>query len=179
MKKSMVILLILLLLLSMAACGEDRPALQTPTPPTETPAIGAETKPSELSIIYPTAKPTTPPAVRDDLAWDQELSDYLVKEDGAYYLILPASGKKVRILYADDALGDLGRIDPALLMAAEAKLNYEMGAYDVDYHFYAAAYDGEIWLCVEAIVEIDPPNGEGGGCNIDHEHIILSEQISK
>lgn len=178
MKRYMVILLILLALLSLVACGEVRPALQTPTTPTETPAAGSATKPSELSIIHPTAKPTTPPAIREEPAWKQELSDYLVEEDGEYYLILPSSGKKLRILYAEYAPEDLERIDPALLMAAEAKLNYEMGAYDVDYHFYAAAYDGEIWLCVEAIRNIDSPNGENG-CGIDHEHIMLEEKITK
>ena len=101
-----------------------------------------------------------------------------MEEDGEYYLILPTSGKKLRILYAEYAPEDLERIDPALLMAAEAKLNYEMGAYDVDYHFYAAAYDGEIWLCVEAIRDIHSPNGENG-CGIDHEHIMLQEKITQ
>ena len=163
MKRSIVILVILLALLSLVACGEDQPSSQMSTPPAEA----------------PTTKPTAPTIVLDEtLLEGKTLSDYLVEEDGEYYLILPASGKKLRILYAKYAPEDLERIDPALLMAAEAKLNYEMGAYDVDYHFYAAAYDGEIWLCVEAIRNIDSPNGENG-CGIDHEHIMLEEKITK
>ena len=164
MKRSMVILVILLALLSLVACGEDQPSSQMSTPPAEA----------------PTTKLTAPTIVLDEtLLEGKTLSDYLVAEDGEYYLILPSSGKKLRILYAEYAPEDLERIDPALLMAAEAKLNYEMGAYDVDYHLYPVAYDGEIWLCAEAIMYLDQPDGEDGGCGTDHEHIMLQEKITQ
>ena len=179
MKKRIAMLLLLLALLSLAACSENPLALQMYTSSTETPTTSHAPQPSEQSIIYPTVKSTTPPMIWESPAWQQELSNYLIEENGEYYLILPASGERIRIHYSQYAQADLERIDIALLMAAEAKLNYQMAPYNVEYHFYSAAYDGEIWLCVEAIVNIDPPNGEGSGCNIDHEHIILSEQITK
>ncbi len=45
--------------------------------------------------------------------------------------------------------------------------------------------DGYICLCLEIIVDIDPPtyetdeNETAGGCGIDHEHVFFSEQICK
>ena len=165
MKRAIVFLFILTVLFAMTACGEYQLASQTatkhPFPSTTQPAT------------RPTTQPTTAPM------GEKKLSDYLAEEAGEYYLVLPASGERIRILYAEYALGDLDRIDIGLLAAAETKLNHQMESYDVEYHFYVAAYNEEIWLCVEAIVDIDPPNGEGEGCGIDHAHIMLEEKITQ
>ena len=179
MKKGIAMFLILLVILSLVACGEYYPTVQTVTSPTELPTMKPTTKPTEQPIVHHTTKPTTPPVIHGDPLFGKELSDFLVEEDGAYYLILPISGKKIGILYSEYAPNDLERIDITLLMAAEAKLNAQMASYNVDDHLYAAAYSGEIWLCAEVIVYLDPPNGEGVGCGIDHEHIMFEEKITK
>lgn len=55
-----------------------------------------------------------------------------------------------------------------------------------DNMLYYVEKDGYLFLYHEIIVDIDPPNYEtdqygdvieGGGCGIDHDHVLLSEQI--
>lgn len=163
MKKSVGILLILLVLLSLAACGEDPPASQRSTPLAE----------------VPTTKTTAPTVVLDETVLEgKTLSDYLVEEDGKYYLILPASGEKIYLRNAEDDMYYLNGINLLLLAAAELKIKSQMEQYNTEYYFCVYVIDGVVWLNAEAIVDIDPPNGEGGGCGIDHEHIFLKEKIS-
>ena len=72
----------------------------------------------------------------------------------------------------------LNGINLLLLAAAELKIKSQMEQYNTEYYFYVYVIDGVVWLNAEAIVDIDPPTGEGGGCGIDHEHIFLKEKIS-
>ena len=170
--------LILLVILSLVACGEYYPTVQTVTSPTELPTMKPTTKPTEQPIVHHTTKPTTPPVLHGDPLFGKELSDFLVEEDGKYYLILPASGEKIYLRNAEDDMYYLNGINLLLLAAAELKIKSQMEQYNTEYYFYVYVIDGVVWLNAEAIVDIDPPNGEGGGCGIDHEHIFLKEKIS-
>lgn len=54
--------------------------------------------------------------------------------------------------------------------------NEEDGAY-----YFEERSDGYLYICVEFIVDIDPPNvnefGDTSGCGIDHDHKFFSEKI--
>lgn len=110
----------------------------------------------------------------------KSISDYLIEEDGEQYLILPISNVKVRIW--DEQIQYLDDIDIELLRTAEVKISGEISQYQNHSYFYLKFYEGYLCLCVEVIVDIDPPvaseNSEGG-CGIDHEHKFFVERITK
>lgn len=109
----------------------------------------------------------------------ENISDYLIEEDGKQYLILPISKEKVRVSnsytqYLDD-------IDLDLLKAAEKKIREELSQYsDTQVDFYLQDREGYLYLTAEIIVDITPPSGaEDSGCGIDHEHKFFEERITK
>ena len=109
----------------------------------------------------------------------EELSDYLIEEDGKQYLILPVSNTKINV---DKYRSHLTKIDLEMLRAADKKLSEEIKHHSENSGIYMAVdYGGELWLAFEAIVKIDPPNiSEYGfsGCGIDHDHMFYKEKIT-
>ena len=123
----------------------------------------------------------------------KDISDILVERDGRLYLILPISHQDVLIL--DSQQMYLERIDLDMLQSAEEKLLDQMDDYQKKDkpHFSIGHHDGQIWLCAELIIYLDPrpvPTGQTStdptaftppqsGCGIDHDHKIFREPISK
>ena len=111
--------------------------------------------------------------------------EYFVEEDGEQYLLLPISGTKVLIY--DGHKQYIEKIDMDLLKTAEETLSAQIPQDESEPFFYLQMEEGDMYLCVETIVYIDPPETvtmEDGtvissGCGIDHEHIFYSERISK
>ena len=115
-----------------------------------------------------------------------DISEYLVEDNGKHYLILPISGTRLHIW--DDYVSYLENIDIGLLTAAEEVINNKTSAYAESPGLFVEEYgSGELYLCAEWIVDIDPPNIETtengevieNGCGIDHDHIFYKERITK
>ncbi|MBE6671308.1 MAG: hypothetical protein E7593_03800 [Ruminococcaceae bacterium] len=109
------------------------------------------------------------------------ISHYLTEENGNQYLILPIS--KDKVLISDTEAQYLNDINVAMLKSAEEKISEEASKYPDDWDFYISIYEGQLCLCTEIIVDIEPPenpkDGLIGGCGIDHEHIFIRERITK
>ena len=114
----------------------------------------------------------------------KDQSEYFVEEKGEQYLVLPISGTKV--LVYDGHKQYTEKIDMDLLKTAEEKLCAQIPQDESEPFFYLQEDEGDMYLCVEFIVDIDPPETvtmEDGtvissGCGIDHEHVFYSERIS-
>lgn len=112
-------------------------------------------------------------------------SKYFVEEDGEQYLLLPISGTKV--LVYDGHKQYIEKIDIDLLKTAEEKISAKIPQDESEPFFYLQMEEGDMYLCVEIIIDIDPPETvtmEDGtvissGCDIDHKHVFYSERISK
>ena len=112
-------------------------------------------------------------------------SEYFVEEDGEQYLLLPIS--KTKVLVYDGHRQYIEKIDMDLLKTAEEALSAQIPQDESEPFFYLQMEEGDMYLCVEIIVDIDPPETvtmEDGtvissGCGIDHEHVFYSERISK
>ena len=105
------------------------------------------------------------------------ISEYLIAEDGYQYLILPIS--KSKIIVFDEYIRYLNYIDLDLLETSEKKITEEVSQYPNKPSFLLNINEGYLCLCVEAIVNIDPPQNGEVGCGIDHEHKFFVERISK
>ena len=116
------------------------------------------------------------------------ITDMVVEENGIPWLVLPISHRKVNI---DGEQDYLDKIDLSMLRAAEEKLLDRMDAYTLegDSYFWLSSHDGQIWLCMELIISLDPPpyptdptytrpTVPQEGCGIDHDHLYFSEPIS-
>lgn len=104
----------------------------------------------------------------------------VIEEDGVQYLILPISRSKICVKEENKVL--LGNVDPDLLKAAEEKLSAQISQYENYSALYLQNIEGQLYLCAEVIVDIDPPtSGEHGvsGCGTDHEHKFFGERITK
>ena len=121
-------------------------------------------------------------AKENDFASPSNISE-CITEDG--YLVLPIS--ECRVFVLENYKTELEKVDIALLKAAEETITGKMSAYTDNFVFYLEMNNGYLRLCVEAIIDIDPPNvktGENGeiidsGCDIDHKHIFFGERITK
>ena len=110
--------------------------------------------------------------------------EYLIQEDGVQYLVLPISRSKIRI--RDEYVKYLDKIDIELLGAAEATISDQMDSSYTDLFYLQEDYSGNLCLCAEMIVDINPPQtrtDERGniydkGCGIDHRHVFFSERIT-
>lgn len=105
----------------------------------------------------------------------------ILEEDGEKFLQLPVSQKRV---YVWKQMWEyLDKVDYALLEAADNALLEEIAPYADDKPGYSlVVYEGELCICVEIIVDINPPattpdNTEG--CGIDHEHLFFRKPITK
>lgn len=113
------------------------------------------------------------------------ISAYIAREDGEQYLILPVSGDKVQL--REDHSVYLDEIDPEILKAAEKAILTNISEDTDKSGFYLQEDGGNLFLCLEVIEPIDPPETmarEDGtrvttGCGIDHEHVFFSEQITR
>ena len=108
-----------------------------------------------------------------------------MEEEGEQYLLLPIS--KTKVLVYDGHRQYIEKIDMDLLKTAEEALSAQIPQDESEPFFYLQMEEGDMYLCVEIIVDIDPPETvtmEDGtvissGCGIDHEHVFYSERISK
>jgi len=108
-------------------------------------------------------------------------SKYVVADGDKYSIILPASKKKISVY--QDEVKYLWRIDDDLLKEAEKSLSRD---YDVSLIILSTDKYGHLCLCVEVIVDINPPEvivlDDGtvidSGCNIDHKHVFHAEPIT-
>lgn len=118
----------------------------------------------------------------------EKITDIVVEEKGILWLVLPISNQKVNI---DGEQHYLDKIDLSMLRAAEEKLLDRMDDYTLenDAYFWLSSHDGQIWLCMELIISLDPPSYPTDpsytgptvpqeGCGIDHDHLLFSEPIS-
>ncbi len=107
--------------------------------------------------------------------------DFVVKDNGNRYLLLPGSGVKVRL--DEDDLKLTRDIDEELLKAAESKIYENLSEYTDTPEFFVFGLEGELYLGAEEIVEYDPPHtsddGAEAGCGIDHDHKYFEYQITK
>ena len=121
-------------------------------------------------------------------AESEKITDIVVEEKGILWLVLPISNQKVNI---DGEQHYLDKIDLSMLRAAEEKLLDRMDDYTLenDAYFWLSSHDGQIWLCMELIISLDPPSYPTDpsytgptvpqeGCGIDHDHLLFSEPIS-
>lgn len=150
MKNYWIIGLVMILLVSMAGCVEKAPAA-----PEEKNQTTQQTEVAET------------------------IEDYILRENGKVYLLLPVSGKKLTI-YNQEQEESLQKIDLAVFKGAEARLEEKVAQYKGHSGIYFQADDGIPCLYVEVIVQIDPPVpsefGESG-CGIDHEHKFFKEEL--
>lgn len=119
----------------------------------------------------------------------EKITDIVVEEKGILWLVLPISNQKVNI---DGEQHYLDKIDLSMLRAAEEKLLDRMDDYTLekDAYFWLSSHDGQIMLCMELIISLDPPSYPTDpsytgptvpqkGCGIDHDHLTFHEVISK
>lgn len=119
----------------------------------------------------------------------EKITDIVVEEKGILWLVLPISNQKVNI---DGEQHYLDKIDLSMLRAAEEKLLDRMDDYTLekDAYFWLSSHDGQINLCMELIISLDPPSYPTDpsytgptvpqkGCGIDHDHLTFHEVISK
>ena len=107
----------------------------------------------------------------------------VVEEEGEQYLVLPISEQKISI--EDSCKPYVKKIDMDLLSIAEETIRNEAPPDAESLGFYLDEREEKLYLCAEAIVEIDPPNTvvyedgtvSSGGCGIDHEHLFFIEPI--
>ena len=87
----------------------------------------------------------------------EKITDIVVEEKGILWLVLPISNQKVNI---DGEQHYLDKIDLSMLRAAEEKLLDRMDDYTLenDAYFWLSSHDGQIWLCMELIISLDPPS---------------------
>lgn len=111
-----------------------------------------------------------------------DVSDYIIEREGKQYLVLPLSGKELFIDSKHKYY--LKFIDFQMLKSAEEKITNELSKYSGDTPaWYLEDSDGELFLAVEMIIDLEPPTCEsgeyvGGGCGIDHDHIFFREPIT-
>lgn len=161
MKKLVVLLLAVICVLGLISCAE-----------TEPPQIKAPIAIMKSDNAGNAATENVP-----------DIPEYLIKEDGKQYLVMPISGEKIWVL--EEHTQYLSKIDWDLLKAAEEKLAVYLAENPNNSGFYLQLKDGTLHLCVEVIVDIIPPQTvtmEDGyvldsGCGIDHDHVFYMERI--
>ena len=145
MKKLLAFVLAFVCLMSLAACNQNQPA----------PANYEQETSSE------------PPK-------EEQISDYIIEEDGRKYLVLPVSGYKMRWDWGYKPY--LDQIDLDALKTAEENLISKTEKYDAAPCFWLQVDEDCLYLGVELIVKADPP---GSGSCIDHDHIMYEEKLTK
>ena len=111
---------------------------------------------------------------------EPDISQYIVEKDEKTYVILPISGRKVKIDSFAVQNKYFENIDVELLTAAEQKILKASKEYGDTPLFYLQFKAGNAFLCSELIEDLDPSDPDYGnvGCG-DHRHVILTEPISK
>ena len=117
----------------------------------------------------------------DPLIGADVISNYIIERDGEQYLVLPISGEEVYIY--GDYKSYVMRTDLQMLRAAEEKISGELSKYSGEPAWYLEKGDGQLFLTVEMIVDLEPPTSddgeyEMGGCGIDHDHLFFREPIT-
>ena len=154
MKKSALLLLAFICVLSLFACNQSK--------------TNNDTKPDVSNNTTENITTQSPNIV-----------DHLTEIDGQRYLILPISKSNVRWenLY-DFYIKD---IDFELLKNAEKTMTDQVSELTVEKRssFYLRVVEGELYLCAEVIVDLEPPSEDESGCGIDHDHVFFKERITK
>ena len=107
------------------------------------------------------------------------IEKYVVRDEmgQADHLVLPVSGESATIYsVAEPYLNTVGADE---LRATEERLTQRLPKNEQGHAFFVSYENDRVCLGAEVIVPIDPPNGEGGGCGIDHDHVFFSEPIEK
>ena len=138
-----------------------------------------------VMLSMPKAEPEKITDIKEE---PEKITDIVVEEKGILWLVLPISNQKVNI---DGEQHYLDKIDLSMLRAAEEKLLDRMDDYTLenDAYFWLSSHDGQINLCMELIISLDPPSYPTDpsytgptvpqeGCGIDHDHLLFSEPIS-
>ena len=94
---------------------------------------------------------------------------------------MPKSNEKLEVY--KNYVAYLWRVDDDMLKEAEIYLSQFDGGSGI---YLSTDNEGNLCLCVEIIVDIDPPNvivnDDGtvisGGCNIDHKHVFHIKPIT-
>ena len=124
--------------------------------------------------LYQPASTDSEQETSSELIKEEQISDYLIQEDGRQYLILPVSGYKMR--YDREYEKYLEQIDFDTLKTAEENLNSKIQKYKAAPCFWLQVDEDGLYLGVELIVKADPP---GSGACIDHDHIMYKEKLTK
>ena len=105
----------------------------------------------------------------------------ILEEDGEKYIQLPVS--QTRVFVWDHILSYLDKVDYTLLEVADKALLEDIAPYADNKPGYSLViYEGELCICVELIVDINPPATTPDateGCGIDHEHLFFRRPITK
>lgn len=109
-------------------------------------------------------------------------SSLIGKGEDGYTLTLPVSGEVIEVREKYEPY--LSSIDSGLVRAAEEALAPKIEENPENSGYYLSVdHEGYLCLCVEVIRSITPPADAdselGGGCGIDHEHLMFCERISK
>ena len=113
---------------------------------------------------------------QEDEVEEENISEYIVEEDGNTYLILPISKQKIRIDKSEFKY--LNSISFNLLKKAEKKITNEASEYGQKTGFYLSQEENNLYLCMEVIVEL-PSKIIDGYTVHDHEHKFFKEKITK
>lgn len=107
------------------------------------------------------------------------VSECITEKNDVQYLVLPTLKKEIKINDEDVKLL-INNIDMDLLKAAEDKLTETYS----DIHLLSpdlrlTVSENKLYLCAEAIVNIEGYTGDDSGCGLDHDHIYVYECITK
>ncbi len=118
----------------------------------------------------------TASASEEDTSSKTPETDFVIYENGTWYVILPISGKKLNVSreYAE-------YVDYDMLKAAEEKVTEQVLVYQDYVAFFLYTRNKQLFLGAEAIIMIDPPpemTPEEEEYWMDHEHREFSEPIT-
>lgn len=99
------------------------------------------------------------------------ISEYIIEEDGIQFLILPISKSRVHI--AEEYKEHVNDIDIDMLKAAEEKINEQVSQHTENSAIFLSTND-DGYLCLSAEIIVDSPSSD-----IGHEHKFFHEQITK
>lgn len=108
-----------------------------------------------------------------------EENSLIEMENGYYVLIFETCNRRVRVRNFNASWFD--RVNDDLIRQADKLIAQDIPPdADASIIFDYDEGEGKFYVFCEIIEKIDPPNtenGPGGGCGIDHEHIIVKRYL--
>lgn len=114
-------------------------------------------------------------------------SESVLREEDRFFILLPSSGDRIEVDEEDKRY--LYKVENELVKKAEDEFLEELAFYNSEknsYYYYVSSEDHILYLEVELIVDIDPPEAfesgeeqEQSGCDIDHKHLFFSRPITE